>query len=340
MTDLNLNTDLQTNTLSPMRINWRRWLYPIVLVSIYFVWFTYMSASRQWHLLAEHWTISLTMTFGSLVAGATAEGGGAVAFPVFTKLLHIAPNDARTFGLMIQAVGMTTAALVIYLNRIKVLGNVILWVSIGGFFGQILGTYLLVIPPPYPRILFTLVAGMFGVTMLIQMMLTKEKPKQAMPAWIPLQKALFLVTGVIGGIFAAQTGAGVDMMAFIVLTIVYRMNIKISTPTTVVIMAINSIIGFYLHGVISQDIGIVWEYWLVAIPIVIIGAPLGAYLASKVPHNAIAIFLLSLIALEVVTTIWLIPFGTEQLIVTGIAIAITGIVLMGLLWLHRRIYGS
>lgn len=338
MTDINF----RDTELIPVyeHINWRKWAYPIVLALIYFIWISYMFGAQKWHLMAEHSAISMTMTFGSLVSGATAGGGGAVAFPVLTKALQIAPSDARTFGIMIQAVGMSTAAFVIYLNRIKVLGTVIFWASIGGFIGQIIGTYFLVIPDPYPRILFTLLAGMFGVVMLIQLLVDKSDSQHHLPYWTRDIAVLFVITGIIGGIFTAQIGAGVDMMVFIVLTLVFRINIKISTPTTVVIMAINSIAGFYLHGVISQDIGIVREYWLMAIPIVVVGAPLGAYLASKVHQYVIAAILLCLIALEVVTTIWLIPFNNEQLLVAGIAIAVTSICFTGFICLHHYIYGS
>ncbi len=62
--------------------------------------------------IQNHWEISLTMVFGSLIAGATSEGGGAVAFPVFTKLLHISPQEATVFSLAIQSVGMTAASIV------------------------------------------------------------------------------------------------------------------------------------------------------------------------------------------------------------------------------------
>ena len=46
------------------------------------------------------------MIFGSMVAGATSEGGGAVAFPVMTLALKIAPAIARDFSLMTQSCGM------------------------------------------------------------------------------------------------------------------------------------------------------------------------------------------------------------------------------------------
>ena len=313
----------QTNKpVSPISQNFsiRRFVYPTLLLIIYAAWFGYMFLSDSWDLFAKYWPVSLTMTLGSFVAGATAEGGAAVAFPVFTKVLHIPSTDARTFGLMIQAVGMTMAAVVIGVQRVKVLPRVIAWVSLGGIFGQILGTYFISIPNPYPKILFTFVATAFGVAMFISRWWMNWTPREDLPEWHNQYRGLFFLIGISGGIFAAQTGSGIDMLTFIVLTLAFGIDEKISTPTTVTIMGLNSIVGFFLHGVISQDIGIAWNYWLVAVPIVILGAPLGAYVASKVHRDGIIKFLLFLITVELVTTIWLIPFSTTAIIITAVVV--------------------
>ena len=42
-----------------------------------------------------YYALSITMVFGSLVAGATSEGGASVAFPIMTLLLGIKPFIAR-----------------------------------------------------------------------------------------------------------------------------------------------------------------------------------------------------------------------------------------------------
>lgn len=60
------------------------------------------------------------MLLGSFIAGATPQGGAAVAFPVFTKVFHLPAPDARTFGQMIQSVGMTMAAITILLRRVSI----------------------------------------------------------------------------------------------------------------------------------------------------------------------------------------------------------------------------
>jgi uncharacterized membrane protein YfcA len=313
-----------------------RWLYPVVVGLILFTWVTYMFLTQSWGVLADHWAIALTMSIGSFVAGSTAEGGGAVAFPVLTKALGIPSDDARTFGLMIQSFGMTMAGLVIVLRRIPVLYGVIVWVSLGGIIGQVIGTYWLVIPQPFPRILFTLVAGTFGLMLLICRLWLRWTPNLNLPESSPHQLPIFLTASIAGGIFAAHVGTGLDMLTFIVLTLGFGVHEKISTPTTVIIMGLNSIAGFYLHGVVSQDIGVVWDYWLAAVPIVIIGAPLGAIAASKMNRDALIALLLTLISLEVVSTFLLIPFSMTRLLITAVAAAGCILCFGGLLWYKNR----
>lgn len=295
-----------------------------------------MLAANRWELFQEYWPISLTMSLGSFVAGITAEGSAAVVFPIFTKVLQIPTSDARTFVLMIRAVGMTMAAVMIYAQRVKTLPHVIGWVSLGGILGQIIGTYLFTIPNPYPKILFTFVATAFGIALFISRWLIKWSPRSDLPSWGNRYRAIFFVVGVLGGSFAAQTGSGIDMLTFIVLTLAFGMNEKISTPTTVTIMGLNSVVGFFLHGVVSQDIGVAWNYWLVAVPIVIVGAPLGAYFATKVHRDNIIKFLLFLIGVELVTTLWLIPFNSPSQIIFVATAVIICTVLFWMMLSYRK----
>jgi uncharacterized membrane protein YfcA len=294
----------------------RIYLYPSVLFLIYLVWGTYLFVAERWSIFGDWWPMSLTMAFGSFVAGATAAGGAAVAFPVFTKLLQIPAEDARTFGLMIQSAGMTMASLVILTRRIKILPDVVSWVSVGGALGMVVGSLLIPIPPPYPKILFTFVIASFGIALTISRWLFQWEPHNDFCVGGWPRRLLFIAIGVIGGIFASNTGSGIDMLTFIVLTLVFGVNEKVGTPTTVIIMAINSLIGFFIHGAVIQDIGIVWEYWLACVPVVILGAPLGAYVAGRVGRDAIIYLLLTLILAELTTTILLIPFTSDMVTVT------------------------
>ena len=316
----------------------RMWLYFVLLGIINAGWISYMTLADRWELFLEYWPAALTMSFGSFVAGATAEGGAAVAFPVFTKVLQVSSADARTFGLMIQSFGMTMAGVLIYVQRIKILPRVVVMVSLGGLIGQILGTFFIAIPEPYPKILFTFVATAFGVVMIISSWVIRWTPTIELPKWDHSYRLLFIVVGLLGGIFASQTGSGIDMLTFVVLTLAFGIDEKVSTPTSVVIMGLNSVVGFFLHGVVTQDIGVMWNHWLVAMPIVIVGAPLGAYVASRIRRESIIIFLLSLITVELITTLWLVPFSSAtQIIVTATAV-LTCAVFFWMMLAYRKKY--
>jgi len=314
----------------------RRWVYPVLLVALVLVWFVYLTVTRRWDLYSDYWPMSVTMLFGSFVAGSTPQGGAAVAFPVFTKVLQIPAADSRTFGFMIQSIGMTMASVLILVRRIKILPKVVLWVTLGSVLGTALGTYIFIMPNPYPRILFTLGATAFGVALVISRWVLKWEPRKNLPGWGSSYLLLFVLVGILGGIFSAQTGSGADMITFVVLTLAFGIDEKISTPTTVIIMGLNSLVGFFLHGVISQDIGVVWNYWIVAAPVVAFGAPLGAYVVSRVSRDVLISFLLFLIAVEMITTILLIPFTGPMIMVTALVLVGATLSFFGMLFFRQK----
>lgn len=161
---------------------------------------------------------------------------------------------------MIQSIGMIMASILIVARGVRVLPHVIGWVSGGGVLGMVMGTFVLVIPDPFPKILFTLGATSFAVAMVISRWVLKWTPRKDLALWNGRTRLIFLVVGIFGGIFAAHTGSGADMLTFIVLTLAFGVDEKVSVPTTVIIMALNSLVGFFLHGAVMQDIGIVWNY--------------------------------------------------------------------------------
>lgn len=298
-------------------------IYPALVLFIYLNWILFMTLSQNWSLFRDYWPATVTMMVGSFVAGATAEGGGAVAYPVFTKVLHIESANARTFSLMIQSFGMGMASIFILTRRIRVLPEVIIWVSLGGVLGHIIGAFWLIIPSPYPKVLFTFVTTSFGVALFLSTYVMKWTPRDDLPGWGWRYQAAFASVGVFGGIFAAQVGSGIDALTFMLLTLGFGLNEKVSVPTTVIIMAVNSWVGFFLRGVVLQDIGVMWNYWLVAMPVVIIGAPVGAFVTTKLSRYSVINFLLALISLELLTTLWLVPFRTmTEVLVSATAVLI------------------
>lgn len=73
-------------------------------------------------------------------------------------------------------------------------------------------------------------------------------------------------------------------------------------------MAVNALVGLALHVFVLQDFTEpVHSYWLAAIPVVVIGAPLGATLCNLLHRQTIANILIGLILIELVTSLVLIP---------------------------------
>lgn len=75
----------------------------------------------------------------------------------------------------------------------------------------------------------------------------------------------------------SRRGSGLDIVTFSVLVLVFSVHEGIATPTSVVLMATNTVVGFlWREGFGGGVADAAWEYWYVCIPIVVVGAPLGA----------------------------------------------------------------
>jgi len=251
------------------------------------------------------------MLFGSFVAGATSEGGGAVAFPVFTKLLNVNPHDAKVFSLAIQSVGMTSASLLIILLRIPVDWSVIRWASLGGIAGIAVSVTVLapLVSPEITKILFTVIVSSFAIT-LLALNQGIQLRHQCLPVSGLVEYGLLIIFGFIGGIVSGLVGNGIDIITFSLMVLLFRISEKVATPTSVLLMAINAIAGFFLYSFVLDDFNTqVKAYWLAAVPVVVIGAPMGALFCSRLSRQTIARILIGLIAVELISSLMMIEFN-------------------------------
>jgi uncharacterized membrane protein YfcA len=302
-----------------------------VALAVFLVW--YFTTTDPFQYFRDHWQVSISMIFGSLIAGSTSEGGGAVAFPVFTKLLHIPPAHAKVFSLAIQSVGMTAASLTIIYARIPVEWRAIGWAGLGGVPGILLGSALLapLLPPPLVKLSFTAMATSFAVVLLLlNLGRTPRRPRIRPDADAT---RLLLEVGFIGGIMSGLVGNGIDLLVFSVLVLRFRVSEKVATPTSVILMALNALVGFALHGLavggFNEDVR---AWWLAAVPVVVVGAPLGALFCSRLNRRIIAWILIGLIFIEFATSLWLIPITP---ITGGTALAIMLLFALTFLALYR-----
>jgi len=287
----------------------------LLALSVWFTWglYTYPDGCS---LLYNYWQVSVTMIFGSIIAGATSEGGGAIAFPVFTKVLHIPPSDAKVFSLAIQSVGMLAASIAIFMMRIKVLWRVIAWASLGGVLGMLIGSLLLspVLAPAIIRMLFTVLAVSLALTLTF-LNVGFRLSQTAMPEIRIKEVGILLVVGALGGVVSSLVGSGIDMICFSVLVLLFRVCESVATPTSVILMAVNSLAGVLLHLFVLDGINEqVQAYWLAAVPVVVIGAPLGAFFCSRMHHLHIRYLLIMLIFIELLSSLWILDFDVTLIV--------------------------
>lgn len=218
-----------------------------------------------------------------------------MAFPVMTLALGITPLVARDFSLMIQTVGMVAATFTILYQQIKVDWQAIVWCTLGGVVGCPVSLGLIAphVPPPITKMVFVSTWFAFAVALC----LLNRNPDRKTFAIIhnarfgSRHQLVLVLVGFVGGLLTGLAGSGMDITVFAVHTLFFRVSEKTATPTSVILMAINTSVGFYFKGF--------WfggmepqaaDFWLVCVPVVTFGAPIGSWLASYCHRLVLAWF--------------------------------------------------
>lgn len=149
----------------------------LIAAFVWSVWLILLGPISAINILQSYWPITLTMLFGSMVAGGTSMGGGALAFPVLTKLLEVPPHEAKVFALAIQSVGMTAATFTIIAMKTDMDWRLIRWASSGGLIGIAVGTLFLEpwLSPDLIRLSFTMMTSSFGLVMVFTQLNYRER---------------------------------------------------------------------------------------------------------------------------------------------------------------------
>lgn len=290
-----------------MKKNVILFLVPALFVLI--VWIAYMNTSGLWHLFTEYWFMTVTMIFGSFIAGASSEGGGAIAYPVMTLLFNIEPDVARNFSFAIQSVGMTFAAIWILLSGIKIEKRYLFIAGSTGAAGILFGTYTVVpfVLPAYAKMMFVSFWLSFGIAIFVVNFKNNRKALTRLPQLRTSQYIELAAVGFVGGVFSSVLGNGVDICTFSYVVLKYGLSEKVATPTSVILMASNAVIGFFLHTSVTKSFQPeAFDYWLVSIPVVIFGAPIGAFVINFFKRKTIASLLIAIIVIQFITAMYII----------------------------------
>ena len=244
----------------------RSWLGLGVSFAILIIWLLYVTAASHWGRVGDHWASAVTMVFGSFVAGSTPQGGGAVAFPVFTKMLDVDAEVARTFSLCIQSIGMGAASAAIIINR-----RVIVWravaialpaASLAFFFGLfVMGRpddpfWPSRRPGAYVKVTFTLIVAAMAVVMYLGYRVHLLERLVALPIAGPRVIACLVAAGILGGLASSLVGSGADVIIYLAVVVLLGVSPRVGIPTSVIVMTGVSILGLVVLGIFDAQLSI------------------------------------------------------------------------------------
>jgi len=301
------------------------------------VWVAVVSGFGYWAAVGQHWPMSIVMILGSLVAGSTPMGGGTVAFPILVLVFNQPASNARNFGLIIQSVGMTSAMLFIIGRKVPLPIRVLIGSTAGAAIGFGIGTFLIA-----PYVQSNLVKLLFSCLWMSFGLLTLSKNgeicglKGKGPGDNPGAELTGLAAGLIGGTMASMIGVGVEMAVYTVMVLVFRTDLKIAIPTAVSAAALASIEGAALHLYLGDIDSQALFNWLAAAPVVIFGAPTGAYLVSILPRMKVLYFVSALCVLQFIWTLQQTAHSNGEWRFVAGAMALAVIVLSALYLIGKR----
>ena len=280
----------------------RRGHFLFGLAAILF-WVDSFGFSEAIQNLLKYFKISLTMVLGSMVAGGTALGGGAVAFPVLTKLMAFTPQDAKVFSLAIQSFGMTAASIAILCKRIKFYPKFLLISLVTALPCALFRLYFLsdLVPRLWIKIVFSSLLVLFAFAILTQ----KSHVAVANTLLNRAKVIAILTVGAVGGVLSGILGSGADICLFALLALAFKSDLKAATATSVMLMAVISVFCSFINLMMLDALTPqIFSYVHAAIPVVIVGAPLGAWICSELPTKILVRILVSLIACEALFTVF------------------------------------
>ena len=340
------------------------WLLSLSLTAI---WAVVVVATGIGGRLLDHWESPVTILFGSFLAGSSPEGGGAVAFPVFTKGLGVPAEVARSFGLAIQAVGMTVAACAILLNRRPIHRRATLVATTAAVLGFGLSVVLwgdqeAVFWPPsigtgWTKASFSIVLATTSVMMVRH--LRHDGADHLPRVWTSRHDLGLAVFAVAGGVLSSLAGTGANIVVFLFLVVLADVGPKVALSSAIVVMAAVSVVGLVLFGLLDGQLWVdvsgdrvtavggqlvdlpagrndLFGLWFAAVPVVVWGAPLGSWFAARIGEAHLVVFVACLATIEVITTFVLVEELREDPAL--LAYLVGGLVVLptSLIWLRRH----
>lgn len=310
------------------------WVWFTWLVIFYVTWACLVLLGDCVSDVITHWPMALAMALGSYAAGSTPMGGGTVGFPVLVLLFDMPASLGRDFSFAVQSIGMTSASIFILARRQPLAVSVLQGAVCGAIVGTPLGIFFIapLIPELWIKVCFSIIWAGFGLLHLyrINEIASNTGIIDFSEKW---DFRLGLLLGFLASLTVVSvTGVGIDMIIYAALVLLCRADLKIAIPTSVVIMAFNSVYGVLIKSATTGFQAGTYENWLAAAPVVALGAPLGVLIVGLVGRKPTLLFVA---VLCVGQYIWTCVNERHLLGVSGILITL--LFVGGLLYVFERL---
>lgn len=316
-----------------------KWIWLIWLIVFYVCWLVLVLPEGQWALVEQHWPIALSMTVGSYAAGATPMGGGTIGFPVLVMFFEMPASLGRDFSFAIQSIGMTSASIYILVRRQPLAWTMLSGAALAALIGTPMGILFLapLVPELWIKVLFAIIWASFGILHLVRIneISLNKGVTSLRDNWN--FKVGFIVGLLSSSMLASITGVGIDMMLYCSLVLLCRADLKIAIPTSVVIMAFTSLVGMLTKWLTGDFQEGVYGNWLAAAPVVILGAPLGVFIANRIGRKS-TIYLVALLCIGQYA--WMCFNEFDYLKTTGVAISLGFVLFFFIVFEALRFLGA
>ena len=218
------------------------WLVPTVITAaLLLVAYDVIGFTR----LLSHWRIAITAVFASLLAGSSPEGGSAVTFPVLTSILHAPAPLGRSFGIILQSVGMTTATIKILLTargRAMVDWRVFALAAPPGMCALV-GMLLLgdrsvvfwptLFPSPWVQVTFMIILGAMAFVSAFSFLhiRTSKLSYNRVQFWNRSRITAVVLLSLCGGMLTSLSGNGINVLIFSLTTACFDLSPHVAIRT-------------------------------------------------------------------------------------------------------------
>ncbi len=229
--------------------------------------------------------------FIGISLGLFGGGGSILAVPVLAYLFLLDEKVATAYSLFIVGFAALVGGIKQNIN------NNVDWITAVVFgIPALIGVWIVrhYVIPELPDVLFDVGdfaisrrMGMFGVFIVLMvaaaLSMLKENMRKGGSGDISYNYPLILIEGLIVGAVTGLVGAGGGFLIIPALVVLTNLDIKKAIGTSLVIIALKSILGFFLGDALIMSID--WNFLIVFTSITIIGIFLGVYIGNFIDGN-------------------------------------------------------